>query len=106
MFMHADMGHLFFNMFGLYMFGPPIEMVWGPRKFLLYYFVTGFGALALHFLVKYIDLNYLGECRFGQYPHSRGFGSIFRRPDRIRGPVPNQRILLLIRPFPSRPDCW
>ena len=60
MFMHFDIGHLFFNMIGLYFFGPPLESIWGPRRFLFYYLLTGFGALALHFLVKYVELNYMG----------------------------------------------
>ena len=41
MFMHGGLTHLFFNMFALYMFGRVLESVWGPRRFLVYYFVTG-----------------------------------------------------------------
>ena len=48
MFMHADGWHLFFNMFALYMFGPVLEQVWGPKRFLIYYFVTGLGAAVIH----------------------------------------------------------
>jgi len=48
MFMHGGIWHLFFNMFALYMFGQVLEQVWGPRRFLIYYFVTGFGAMATH----------------------------------------------------------
>lgn len=59
MFMHGDISHLFFNMIGLFFFGPPIEMVWGPKRFLFYYFFTGLGALVLHFMVKYIELHYM-----------------------------------------------
>lgn len=44
MFMHANLQHLFFNMFSLYMFGRLLEMVWGPRRYLIYYFVCGVGA--------------------------------------------------------------
>lgn len=53
MFMHADFWHLFFNMYALWMFGQVIEKVWGPKKFLIYYFITGFGAAILHSLVIY-----------------------------------------------------
>ena len=60
MFMHFDIGHLFFNMIGLFFFGPPLESIWGPRRFLLFYLLTGFGALGLHFFVKYLELNYFG----------------------------------------------
>ncbi len=44
MFMHADIYHLFCNMFSLYMFGRLLEMVWGPQRFLIYYLVCGVGA--------------------------------------------------------------
>lgn len=44
MFMHAGISHLFFNMFALYMFGQVLEQVWGPKRFLIYYFVCGIGA--------------------------------------------------------------
>ena len=44
MFMHGGMGHIFFNMFALWMFGSTIENYWGGRKFLIYYLITGIGA--------------------------------------------------------------
>ena len=44
MFMHADIRHLFFNMFTLYMFGRLLEMAWGAKRFLIYYLVCGVGA--------------------------------------------------------------
>ncbi len=44
MFMHGGFSHLFFNMFALYMFGGVIENFWGPKRFLIFYFVTGIGA--------------------------------------------------------------
>ena len=55
MFMHGSMGHIFFNMFALWMFGKVLEQVWGSRRFLIYYFVTGLGAAFLHMLVYYIE---------------------------------------------------
>jgi len=61
MFMHANLPHLFFNMFALFMFGSVLEHYWGPRFFLLFYFVSGFGAIALHMLVKYISIRMLSE---------------------------------------------
>ena len=44
MFLHGGFFHLFFNMFGLYMFGSRLEALWGPRNFLTYYFICGIGA--------------------------------------------------------------
>ncbi len=57
MFMHAGVTHLFFNMFALWMFGRVLENVWGPKRFLIYYFVTGLGAVALHMFVNHLEIS-------------------------------------------------
>jgi membrane associated rhomboid family serine protease len=57
MFMHGGLMHLFFNMFALWMFGRVLENVWGSRRFLIYYFVTGLGAVALHMFVNYLEIS-------------------------------------------------
>lgn len=54
MFLHADWGHLFFNMFALWMFGRTLEYEIGSRRFLLYYFVCGVGAALLQMGVAWI----------------------------------------------------
>jgi len=59
LFMHGDIWHLFFNMFALYMFGKVLEMVWGSQRFLIYFFVTGLGAAALHSYVTYLEMSHL-----------------------------------------------
>jgi membrane associated rhomboid family serine protease len=41
MFMHGGFFHLFFNMFSLWMFGTMVERSWGPKKFLVFYFICG-----------------------------------------------------------------
>lgn len=55
MFMHSGFFHLFFNMYALYVFGSVLERVWGPKKFLLFYFVTGLGAALVHTGVQWIE---------------------------------------------------
>lgn len=55
MFMHADFSHLFFNMFALFMFGRILENLWGSKRFLTYYMLTGIGAVVLHSVVNYIQ---------------------------------------------------
>jgi len=40
-FMHGGFGHIFFNMFALWMFGMQIENMWGSRKFLFFYLLCG-----------------------------------------------------------------
>lgn len=59
MFMHWSFGHLFFNMFALFMFGRTLEMVWGPKRFLTYYIITGVGASLLHLLIIYFQVSSL-----------------------------------------------
>ncbi|MDX2003198.1 MAG: rhomboid family intramembrane serine protease [Chitinophagales bacterium] len=59
MFMHANIGHIFFNMFALWMFGSPLENVWGHQRFLLYYIITGLGAAALHLGVGAWEIHQL-----------------------------------------------
>jgi membrane associated rhomboid family serine protease len=48
MFMHGGFWHLFFNMYALFIFGVVLENVWGPKRFLIYYFVCGLGAVVIH----------------------------------------------------------
>jgi membrane associated rhomboid family serine protease len=57
MFMHGSIGHIFFNMFALWMFGKVLEQVWGSKRFFIYYMITGLGAVFLHSLVLYIELH-------------------------------------------------
>jgi membrane associated rhomboid family serine protease len=57
MFMHGDFWHLFFNMFALWMFGNTLENLWGPKRFLIYYMVTGIGAAICHYTVVYFQMH-------------------------------------------------
>lgn len=57
LFMHGSFTHILFNMFALWMFGRVLESVWGPKRFFIYYFVTGLGAAALHLFVNYIEFQ-------------------------------------------------
>jgi len=61
LFMHAGIAHLFFNMFALWMFGRVLESVWGPKRFFIYYFVTGLGAAALHTFVNYLEFQHVAS---------------------------------------------
>lgn len=53
LFMHGSFGHVFSNMFMLWMFGNVLENYWGGKRFLIYYLVTGFGAAFMHYMVSY-----------------------------------------------------
>lgn len=47
MFLHGNFWHLFWNMVGLFFFGPPIEARWGSREFIKFYLICGLGGAVL-----------------------------------------------------------
>jgi membrane associated rhomboid family serine protease len=47
-FMHGGLMHIFFNMYGLYLFGSILESRWGGKQFLTYYLICGLGAGVIH----------------------------------------------------------
>lgn len=55
MFTHANFGHIFFNMFSLWMFGRMLENIWGPKRFLLFYLACGIGSAIAHSVVQYFQ---------------------------------------------------
>jgi membrane associated rhomboid family serine protease len=50
MFMHSPggLGHLFFNMLSLWMFGNVLENIWGPKRFITFYMLCGLMAAVAH----------------------------------------------------------
>jgi membrane associated rhomboid family serine protease len=56
MFMHGDITHILFNMFGLWMFGTPLEQMWGKQKFIFFYLSAGFGAVLIQTIVYHYDV--------------------------------------------------
>ena len=61
MFMHGGFAHIFFNMFSLFMFGTLVERTIGSKKFLYLYFISGLGAVALHFGVMWAEIGILNH---------------------------------------------
>jgi membrane associated rhomboid family serine protease len=64
MFMHdigtpdkISIAHIGMNMLILFMFGPMVENVWGPKKFLMYYILTGIGAALAHYAILYFQIQ-------------------------------------------------
>ncbi|MFN8367964.1 MAG: rhomboid family intramembrane serine protease [Candidatus Kapaibacterium sp.] len=49
-FMHGGIGHIFFNMYGLYLLGSEIEYLWGSKRFTWFYLLSGIGAGLTHML--------------------------------------------------------
>ena len=56
LFMHGNFTHLLFNMFALWMFGKTLENVWGGKRFLTYYMITGIGAAFVHLGVSQYEI--------------------------------------------------
>ena len=61
MFMHGNLGHILFNMLALWMLGMTLENVWGPKRFLIYYMVTGIGAALVHQAYMFFEFSSLRE---------------------------------------------
>lgn len=59
MFMHGGLTHLLFNMFALWMFGNQLENIWGGKRFLTYFILTGLGAALLHIGVTQLQIYFL-----------------------------------------------
>lgn len=93
-FLHGGLAHLFFNMFALYMFGLPVERVWGARRFLVYYFVCMIGAAVIQLTVAAVS----GDV----YPTIGASGAVFGLLLAFGMMFPNSTIVLLIPPIPMK----
>ncbi|MTI29591.1 rhomboid family intramembrane serine protease [Xanthovirga aplysinae] len=81
MFMHGSLGHLFGNMFALFMFGPMLERMWGSNKFLIFYMVTGLGASFLYSVVNTVEMYHLQEAvsAYMANPGPDAFGNLISK---------------------------
>lgn len=91
MFLHAGLGHIFFNLFALWMFGQAIENYWGTHRFTVYYFLTGIGAALLHMVIGGGGAPTLGASG-AVYGILLAFGMMF----------PDRPIMLLFFPVPIK----
>lgn len=59
MFLHDpySFSHVFFNMFAVFMFGRTLEDIWGPKRFLSYYLITGIGAAIVQIVILYLRIS-------------------------------------------------
>lgn len=81
LFMHGGFTHLLFNMFALWMFGRVLEGVWGSKRFLTYYLLTGLGAAALHTFVNYLEIAPMAKAvtEFGNTPTPELFSAFVNK---------------------------
>lgn len=94
-FLHGSLPHIFFNMFGLYMFGSDIERLFGARFYAGYYFASVLAAAVVHLVVT----AWMGAppvptvgASGGLYGLLLAYGLYF----------PNRQLMLLIPPIPMR----
>jgi membrane associated rhomboid family serine protease len=94
LFTHGSIGHIFFNMFALWMFGKILENVWGSKRFLNFYLISGIGAAAVHLAVQYF---------------TGGFSMAIGASGAIMGVLvafaylfPNTELFILFIPFPIK----
>ncbi|MGK7368716.1 MAG: rhomboid family intramembrane serine protease [Candidatus Halalkalibacterium sp. M3_1C_030] len=91
MFLHGGFGHIFFNLFALWMFGQSIENYWGTKRFTVFYFLTGIGAAILHMFIGGGGAPTIGASG-AVYGILLAFGMMF----------PNREIMLLFPPIPMK----
>ena len=82
MFMHGDLTHIMFNMFGLWMFGTPLEQMWGKQKFIFFYISAGLGAVLLQTIIYHIDIISVNQI-LSEYGLSRGEIDLFYETGRL-----------------------
>jgi membrane associated rhomboid family serine protease len=91
MFLHADLWHIFFNLFALWIFGQAIENYWGTKRFTTYYFLTGIGAALIHMWIS-----------GGGAPTIGASGAVFGILLAFGMMFPERYIMLLIPPIPIK----
>lgn len=121
MFMHStqNFSHILFNMFALWMFGNTLENVWGSKKFLIYYMITGFGAgivytFWIHFqlaptldaidffinnpsLNAFVDFRNSDSFQIGSYDIQNNFNAFVSEYNRLVSNDPSQALQVSIQ---------
>ena len=95
-FLHSPsyLGHIFWNMFGLWMFGRDLERMMGPKRFLIYYLTCVIGAGIVQLIVA--------GTQGGIYPTLGASGGVFGILLAFGMAFPNRMVMLLIPPIPMR----
>jgi membrane associated rhomboid family serine protease len=110
MFLHANLSHIFFNMFAVWMFAPTIEREWGARRFALYYLICGLGAAVIQELVWMAMLSNMtstyGAAAVSQYAYMLNTigasGAVFGILFAFGWLYPDVPMYILFVPFPLR----
>ena len=93
-FLHANTTHIFFNMFGLWMFGRDLENLMGSKRFLIYFLVCVVGAGVIQLIVAAVQ--------GGLYPTVGASGGVFGILLAYGLTFPNRVVVPLFPPIPMR----
>jgi membrane associated rhomboid family serine protease len=91
-FLHGGLLHIAFNMFALYMFGSAMEQVFGPRRYLTYYFVCVLSAAIAQLATSALTGTV--------YPTIGASGGVFGLLLAYAMYFPHNRIILIFPPIP------
>jgi membrane associated rhomboid family serine protease len=93
-FLHGNLTHLLFNMFGVYMFGSDLERVWGPRRYLTFYMVSAIAAAIAQLIVSSLTA--------AAYPTVGASGAVFGLLLAYAMVFPRRMVVPLFPPIPMR----
>ncbi|UZG45454.1 rhomboid family intramembrane serine protease [Caldimonas thermodepolymerans] len=93
-FLHSNIGHLFFNMLGLWMFGSELERLWGDKRFIQFYGASILTAAAAQLLVTFLAGSFVPTigASGGLFGLLLAYGMLF----------PNRTIMPLFPPIPMK----
>jgi membrane associated rhomboid family serine protease len=92
--LHGGIGHLFFNMLGLWMFGSELERLWGPKRFIQFYVASVLAAALTQLLMAIFTGSsaYTVGASGGLFGLLLAFGMTY----------PNRTIMPLFPPIPMK----
>jgi membrane associated rhomboid family serine protease len=93
-FLHGNLTHLLFNMFGVYMFGADLERVWGPRRYLAFYMISAMAAAITQLIVSVLT--------GAAYPTVGASGAVFGLLLAFAMVFPRRMVVPLFPPIPMR----
>jgi membrane associated rhomboid family serine protease len=97
-FLHAGLGHLFFNMLGLYFFGPMIEGYLGSRRYLAFYLLCGVAGAAVYLVLWVMGILYQGA-NTALIGASAGIFGVLIAAARV---APDTTVMLMFPPIPMK----
>lgn len=56
-FIHIGIMHIFFNGYALYIFGPQMERLMGPKKYILFFLLSGIGGNLATFFFNFVSIS-------------------------------------------------